>query len=62
MFQCLGDNETSMVLVEVHCGVCSSHIGGKSPGPQAVKCGILLAYSDKGYHRFCQEVQSIPKT
>jgi len=30
MPRCLGEEETELVLLEVHEGVCGSHIGGRS--------------------------------
>ena len=30
MLRCLGEEETELVLLEVHEGVCGSHIGGRS--------------------------------
>jgi len=39
MLRCLGEEETELVLLEVHEGVCGSHIGGRSLAAKLLRAG-----------------------
>jgi len=39
MLRCLGEEETELVLLEVHEGVCGSHIGGRSLAAKLLRSG-----------------------
>ena len=39
MLRCLGEDETNMVLLEVHKGVCGSHIGGRALAAKLLRSG-----------------------
>lgn len=43
MLRCLDENETTLVLMEVHEGVCGSHIGGMALVNKLLKTRLLLA-------------------
>jgi len=39
MLRCLGEEETELVLLEVHEGVCGSHVGGRSLATKLLRAG-----------------------
>lgn len=39
MLRCLGEDETNLVLLEVHEGVCGSHIGGRALAAKLLRAG-----------------------
>lgn len=39
LLRCLGEDETELVLLEVHEGVCGSHIGGRSLAAKLLRAG-----------------------
>jgi hypothetical protein len=39
MLRCLGESETNLVLLEVHEGVCGSHIGGRALAAKLLRAG-----------------------
>jgi len=41
MLRCLGEDETDLVLLEVHEGVCGSHIGGRSLAAKLLRSGYF---------------------
>jgi len=39
MLKCLGENKTGLVILEVHEGVCGSHIGGRALSAKLLRAG-----------------------
>jgi len=39
MLRCLGESETRLLLLEVHEGVCGSHIGGRALEANLLRAG-----------------------
>jgi hypothetical protein len=39
MLRCLSEEETNLVLLEVHEGVCGSHIGGRALAAKILRAG-----------------------
>jgi len=41
LLRCLGESETNLVLLEVHEGVCGSHIGGRALSAKLLRAGYF---------------------
>ena len=39
MLRCVGENETKLILLEVHEGVCGIHIGGRALAAKLLRVG-----------------------